>query len=65
MLIVERCASSITFACVRYLDDPQFRNTFESAHSVVLSIFANHKRCVTELAPYYTELLLKVSGRPP
>ncbi|BGP02611.1 hypothetical protein NBRC10513v2_003713 [Rhodotorula toruloides] len=46
--------------CRPYLDDAAFRDTFEAAHSVMLAVFSNNKRCVTEVAPWYITLLLKI-----
>ncbi|PWN50715.1 hypothetical protein IE53DRAFT_386970 [Violaceomyces palustris] len=45
--------------CRPYLEDTRFKETFESAHSVILSLYSNKKACITELAPYYVELLIK------
>ncbi|KAK4056859.1 hypothetical protein OIO90_002109 [Microbotryomycetes sp. JL221] len=45
--------------CFPYLEDSQYRDTFESAHSVLLSVFATNKRCATDIAPWYSKLLLK------
>ena len=44
--------------CVPYLEDPRYQDTFESAHTVVLALFAARKACSFELAPFYVELLL-------
>lgn len=41
-----------------YLDHPAYQDSFESAHSVILSIFASQKSCVCELTAYYVGLLL-------
>ncbi|KDN53399.1 hypothetical protein K437DRAFT_253095 [Tilletiaria anomala UBC 951] len=45
--------------CRPYLDDPRFRTTFESAHSVVLAIFSSQKRVCMSLVPYYVDILLR------
>lgn len=45
-------------ACRPYLDDRTYQEAFESAHSVVLSIFSSGKECLLELTPYYSQLLL-------
>lgn len=42
-----------------YLDRTRYRETFESAHSVMLAVFATQKACATDLAPWYIELLLR------
>lgn len=44
--------------CVPYLEDPRFQDTFESAHTVVLSLFAARRACAYELTPFYVALLL-------
>ena len=44
-----------------YLENTLHRETFESAHSVLLAIFATEKACTNALTPWYTVLLLKVS----
>ncbi|CDU26401.1 uncharacterized protein SPSC_06595 [Sporisorium scitamineum] len=44
--------------CRPYLEDTRFSDTFESAHSVVLALYVNHKRCILNLAPFYVELVL-------
>jgi hypothetical protein len=44
----------------RYLENPKYRETFESSHSVLLSIFALEKSIANQLAPWYTALLIKV-----
>ncbi|WFD36180.1 hypothetical protein MCUN1_003057 [Malassezia cuniculi] len=44
--------------CVPYLEDPRYQDTFESAHTVVLALFAARKACSYELAPFYVDLLL-------
>jgi hypothetical protein len=49
----------LTLDPFRYLDDPRFKTTFESAHSFVLAVFASQKRVCKQLAPYYIELLLR------
>ena len=41
----------------RYLSDPPHRETFESAHSVVLGIFAAHAQKVSEAGNSNTKLL--------
>jgi alkylhydroperoxidase family enzyme len=41
-----------------YLEHAEFRDSFESAHSVILSIFASQKAIVAELTAYYIDLLL-------
>ncbi|MCO5584960.1 hypothetical protein L7F22_038892 [Adiantum nelumboides] len=45
-------------ACRPYLDDRTYQEAFESAHSVVLSIYSSGKECLLELTPYYSQLLL-------
>ncbi|UZJ55456.1 hypothetical protein CBS101457_004776 [Exobasidium rhododendri] len=42
-----------------YLGHAEHQDSFESSHSVVLSIFATQKSCVCELTPYYIDLLLQ------
>lgn len=42
-----------------YLEQSHYQDTFESAHSVILSIFAMQKGMVCELTPYYINLLLE------
>ena len=52
------------------MDDPEHRETFEAAHSVVLAIFATHATSETQsqassdlishLVPFYAESLIKV-----
>lgn len=44
--------------CRPYLENTRFSDTFESAHSVVLALYSNHKRCILSLAPFYVELLI-------
>ncbi|CBQ73281.1 conserved hypothetical protein [Sporisorium reilianum SRZ2] len=44
--------------CRPYLEDTRYGDTFESAHSVVLALYASHKRCILNLAPFYVELVL-------
>jgi hypothetical protein len=54
----------------RFLDDPEHRETFEAAHSVVLAIFAAHtasegqsqaaSNFISHLVPFYAESLIKV-----
>ncbi|GAC97456.1 potential peroxisomal matrix Pex8 protein [Pseudozyma hubeiensis SY62] len=44
--------------CRPYLENTRFSDTFESAHSVVLALYSNHKRCILNLAPFYVELLI-------
>lgn len=56
------CAVTDALVCCRYLEDPKYRDTFESAHSVLLAIFASGKECANDLAPWYTQLLLHVSA---
>lgn len=42
-LLGEQCLKDHVWGlCVPYLTDPSYRETFESAHSVVLAIFASH-----------------------
>lgn len=55
---------STDFTRYRYLEDPKYRDTFESAHSVLLAIFASEKKCANDLAPWYTRLLLSVRLLP-
>ncbi|KAM0749468.1 hypothetical protein T439DRAFT_381790 [Meredithblackwellia eburnea MCA 4105] len=45
--------------CRPYLDNATYRETFESAHSVLLALFARGRNCASELAPWYTALLLQ------
>jgi len=52
------------------LDDPEHRETFEAAHSVILANFATHaasekqsqatSNFVSHLVPFYAESLIKV-----
>lgn len=42
-----------------YLEDTRFSDTFESAHSVVLALYSNGKRCTLNLAPFYVDLLIR------
>ena len=44
-----------------FLENTLHHEAFESAHSVLLAIFATEKACANALAPWYTVLLLKVS----
>ncbi|SPO23798.1 uncharacterized protein UTRI_03673_B [Ustilago trichophora] len=44
--------------CRPYLENTCFSDTFESAHSVVLALYSNNKRCILDLAPFYVELLI-------
>lgn len=44
--------------CRPYLDDRKYQDAFESAHSVVLSLFVTEKSYILELTPYYIGLLL-------
>lgn len=44
-----------------YLDNAAYPEPFESAHSAILAIFSAGKACVSELTPWYTQLLLSVS----
>jgi len=54
----------------RFLDNPEHRETFEAAHSVVLAIFAAHvvperqsqttDNLISHLVPFYAESLIKV-----
>ncbi|SNX83815.1 uncharacterized protein MEPE_02523 [Melanopsichium pennsylvanicum] len=44
--------------CRPYLENTRFSDTFESAHSVVLALHSNQKRCILNLAPFYVELLI-------
>ncbi|KAJ9479354.1 putative peroxisomal matrix Pex8 protein [Pseudozyma hubeiensis] len=44
--------------CQPYLENTRFSDTFESAHSVVLALYSNHKRCILNLAPFYVGLLI-------
>lgn len=44
--------------CRPYLENTRFSDTFESAHSVVLALYSNHKRCILNLAPFYVGLLI-------
>jgi hypothetical protein len=53
----------------RFLDNPEHRETFEAAHSVVLAIFATHAaserqsqttdNLISHLVPFYAESLIK------
>jgi len=47
--------------CRAYLSSAVYRDTFESAHSVVLALFAAQKACALELVPWYTTLLLELA----
>ncbi|CAG8584486.1 14383_t:CDS:10 [Acaulospora morrowiae] len=42
-----------------YINDKSDSQLFESAHSVILSVFSNFKRVSKELAPYYCTMLLE------
>ncbi|GAA5851336.1 hypothetical protein JCM8547_004212 [Rhodosporidiobolus lusitaniae] len=42
-----------------YLDDAEYRDPFEAAHSVMLAFFAANQRSAIEVAPWYTELILR------
>ena len=44
--------------CRPYLEDTRFQDTFESAHSVVLALYACGASCTRELTPFYVDLLL-------
>ncbi|EPQ30518.1 uncharacterized protein PFL1_02044 [Pseudozyma flocculosa PF-1] len=44
--------------CRPYLEDTQFKETFESAHSVALAVYTHRRRCMFDLAPFYIDLLL-------
>ncbi|KAM0787686.1 hypothetical protein ACM66B_003748 [Microbotryomycetes sp. NB124-2] len=58
--IGDRYAESIVLRCAYpYLEEARYRDTFESAHSVLLAVFATNKRCATQVAPWYSKLLLK------
>lgn len=49
------------FAYARpYLDAVEYRPPFESAHSVILAVFAKAKAVGPDFAPFYTHLLLRV-----
>ncbi|BGP31922.1 hypothetical protein JCM10296v2_003701 [Rhodotorula toruloides] len=56
----EYVEDTVLRGCRPYLDDATFRDTFEAAHSVMLAVFSNNKRCVTDVAPWYITLLLKI-----
>lgn len=45
----------------RHLEDKKWEDTFESAHSVVLALFASQAPVTRELTPYYVGNLLAVS----
>ncbi|KAI5476400.1 peroxisomal membrane protein [Pseudohyphozyma bogoriensis] len=45
--------------CKPYFESSTHRDTFEAAHSVLLAIFSNEKKCANDIAPWYTSLLLK------
>ncbi|SCV71125.1 BQ2448_2713 [Microbotryum intermedium] len=47
--------------CYPYLEDAKYRDTFESAHSVLLAVFATQKKVSSDLAIWYTKVLLQVS----
>lgn len=49
--------------CKPYLSSSEYRDPFESAHSVVLAIFATQPDLALELAPWYTALLLELTGK--
>lgn len=59
-VVLSFLSTKLTLSPRRYLEDPTHRDTFESAHSVLLAIFASEKGCANELAPWYTKLLLRV-----
>lgn len=44
--------------CRPYLEDTQFQDAFESAHSVVLALYTAQSLSTTTLTPFYVELLL-------
>lgn len=46
----------------RASDEAANKDAFESAHSVLLSVFASSKRAVKDLAPFYARLLLDGFG---
>lgn len=58
---------AVVLPCCRpYLDNPKYRDTFESAHSVLLAIFSSEKEPIANaIAPWYTQLLLRVSSHLP
>ncbi|KAK4047724.1 hypothetical protein OIV83_005232 [Microbotryomycetes sp. JL201] len=56
----EEYTEAVVLKCVfPYLEDSRYRDTFESAHSVLLAVFATNKRCATRVVPWYSKLLLK------
>lgn len=46
------------FWCIRYLLKNDQKDLFESAHSVVMSVFLTNKRIAKNVAPFYSNLLL-------
>ncbi|CAD6889476.1 unnamed protein product [Tilletia laevis] len=46
--------------CRPYLGNNTNKDAFESAHSVILSIFAHDKEVAEDLAPFYIELLISI-----
>lgn len=45
--------------CRPYLEDTQFQDAFESAHSVVLALYTAQSASTLELTPFYVGLLLR------
>lgn len=45
--------------CRPYLEDTQYQDAFESAHSVVLALYVAHAPNAKALTPFYLELLLR------
>ncbi|KAG7440838.1 uncharacterized protein BT62DRAFT_1080517 [Guyanagaster necrorhizus] len=48
--------------CEPHLSAPSHRETYESAHSVVLAMLSNNKNVVERMVPFYTECLIDNSG---
>lgn len=48
--------------CESHLSVPSHRETYESAHSVVLAVLSNSKDTVKRMVPFYTQCLVDNSG---
>ncbi|PBK97608.1 hypothetical protein ARMGADRAFT_1162451 [Armillaria gallica] len=48
--------------CESHLSEPSHRETYESAHSVVLAVLSNSKDTVKRMVPFYTQCLVDNSG---
>jgi len=67
LLVIEQLVAELPAAmiddlvlplCRPYLEDTRFQDAFESAHSVVLALYAAQSPSTTALTPFYVELLL-------